>query len=123
LGVDVQNGLPDEEVKQRQEKYGPNELIETGVKSPLTIFLAQFKEIMVIVLIVAAVVSTLLGEFLDASVIMIIVILNAILGFSQEYRAEQAMAALKRMSVPSVRVRRGGRVMPSSPRLRSSLGT
>ncbi len=110
LGVDVQNGLPADEVQQRQEKYGPNELVETGVKGPLAIFLAQFKEIMVIVLIVAALVSALLGEFLDASVIMIIVILNAILGFTQEYRAEQAMAALKRMSVPTVRVRRGGKV-------------
>ncbi len=110
LGVDAQTGLPVAEVQKRQEKYGPNELVETGVKSPWSIFFAQFKEIMVIILIVAAMISALLGHLLDATVIMIIVILNAILGFSQEYKAEQAMAALKRMSVPTVRVRRGGKV-------------
>ena len=110
LGVDAASGLSAAEVQKRQATYGPNELVETGVKSPWSIFFAQFKEIMVIILIVAAVISALLGEFLDAGVIMIIVILNAILGFSQEYKAEQAMAALKRMSVPTVRVRRDGKV-------------
>ena len=65
---------------------------------------------MIIVLVIAAIISGLLGELVDVAVIMAIVILNAVLGFSQENRAEQAMAALKKMAVPKVRVRRDGRI-------------
>src|SRR5512139_9773 len=71
---------------------------------------------MVVILIISAVVSVILGETIDAAVILIIVVLNAILGFVQEYRAEQAMAALKRMAVPHVRVRRDGHLQEITAR-------
>ena len=106
LDTNEESGLTSTEAHQKLVEYGPNELVERGTKSKWRILLDQFKEIMIIVLIVAAVISAVLGEYVDVVVIMAIVILNAILGFSQEYRAEQAMAALKKMAVPKVRVRR-----------------
>src|SRR5512141_307534 len=105
---DSDNGLTATEAARRLAEYGPNELIERAGKSPWSILLEQFQGIMVVILLISAVVSVLLGETIDALIIMIIVVLNAILGFVQEYRAEQAMAALKRMAVPRVRVRRDG---------------
>jgi len=114
LQADVETGLKTADVEQRQRQYGPNALIERGGKSPWRLLLGQFTEVMVIILIVAAVVSILLGEFTDAVVILAIVILNAALGFSQNYRAERAMAALKEMSVPTVRVRREARIQEIS---------
>lgn len=110
LMTNLEQGLETAEAARRMEQYGPNELIERGVKSLWAILLEQFTGIMVIILIVSAVISIFLGETTDALVILIIVVLNAILGFTQEYRAEQAMAALKRMAVPHVRVRRDGHV-------------
>ena len=110
LGTALERGLDSEQVSQRQEKYGPNELVERGVKSPWKILLEQLSETMVVILIISATVSFLLHETTDAVVILIIVVLNAILGFTQEYRAEKAMAALKKLSVPNVRVRRGGHI-------------
>lgn len=114
LGTNAETGLTSTEVQERLDRYGRNELIERGKKSAWWILLEQFKEVMVIVLIIAAIVSALLGEYTEVVVILAIVVLNAILGFSQEYRAEQAMAALKKMAVPSVRVRRDGRVQEVS---------
>ena len=114
LQTDPQNGLSDSEAKNRLEKYGPNELVEKGAKSPWLILWDQMKEMMVILLLVAALVSLLLGEYSDAVIIMAIVILNAVIGFSQEYQAEQAIAALKKMSVPNVQVRRGGHTVEIS---------
>lgn len=111
LKVDAQLGLSQAEATKRLENYGPNELVEHGVKNPWRILLDQFKETMVLVLIVAAVVSALLSDWKDAIAILAIVILNAILGFIQEYRAEQAMQALKKMATPTVRVRRDGGVV------------
>ncbi len=110
LQVNSEQGLSEEQVSRRLEEHGPNELIERGIKSPWKILLEQVTEIMVVILILSAIISAILGEYTDAIVIMVIVILNAILGFTQEYRAEQAMAALKQMAVPIVRVRRGGHV-------------
>jgi Ca2+-transporting ATPase len=103
-----ENGLSAAEAARRLQQYGPNELVERDTKSPWAILLEQFTGIMVVMLVISAIISLFLGETIDALVIMIIVILNAILGFTQEYRAEQAMAALKRMAVPHVRVRRDG---------------
>ncbi|MGD8586477.1 MAG: cation-translocating P-type ATPase [Chloroflexota bacterium] len=114
LETDPEKGLTSAEAKTRLERYGRNELIERGRISPWRILFNQFKELMVIILIIAAIVSLALGETIDTIVIVAIVILNAAIGFSQEYRAEQAMAALKRMAVPTVRVRRDGQVQEVS---------
>jgi Ca2+-transporting ATPase len=110
INSDEQNGLTEAEAARRLAENGPNELVERGKKSPWKILLEQFTGIMVVMLIISAIVSFLLGETVDALVIMIIVVLNSVLGFTQEYRAEQAMAALKRMAVPHVRVRRDGHI-------------
>ncbi len=109
-------GLTEQEAARRLEQYGPNQLEERPMRNPILVFLSQFTEIMVIVLLVAAAISFVLaivsheGDFVDAIMILIIVILNAILGFTQEYRAERAMAALKQMAVSLVRVRRDGQI-------------
>ena len=110
LHVDPEQGLSAHEVEQRLREHGPNELIERGLTSPWRILWEQVTAIMVVVLIIAAVISMLLGDYLDAIVILAIVVLNALLGFVQEYRAERAMAALKRMAAPVVKVRREGQV-------------
>ena len=111
LETRVQSGLDPAEAEQRIEKYGPNELIDRGIKSPWKILWEQLTEVMVLILLVAAGISVFLHEYIDAVVILIIVVLNAILGFTQEYKAEQAMAALKKMAVPRVKVRRGGKTL------------
>ncbi len=114
LATDPADGLTSAEARARLEKYGPNELVERGGISPWRILFNQFTELMVVILIIAAVVSLALGEEIDTIVIIAIVILNAVIGFSQEYQAEQAMAALKRLAVPTVRVRRDGEVQEVS---------
>ncbi len=117
LGSDRKQGLTAAEAKRRLEQYGFNELIEKGPKSPWLIVWDQLREVMVVILLVAALVSGVLGEYNDVIVIMAIVVLNAILGFSQEYRAEQAIAALKKLAVPTVKVRRDGQIEEISSRL------
>jgi P-type Ca2+ transporter type 2C len=107
----AEQGLSAAEAVQRLEKYGPNELIETGRKSPWRILFEQFTDTMVIVLIIAALISFLLGEMTDAVAILVIVLLNGLLGFSQENKAEKAMQALKQMAVPTVTVRRDNRII------------
>ncbi len=111
------NGLSNSEAARRLAEVGPNQLDERPGRTRLQVFLSQFKDTMVIVLLVAAAISFVLaltshesGEFTDAIMIMIIVILNAILGYTQEFRAERAMAALKQMAVSVVRVRRDGQI-------------
>jgi Ca2+-transporting ATPase len=116
LETSASDGLSTAEAKQRLEKYGQNELIEKGAKSPWLILLDQFKDAMVIILFIAALVSLVLGEEADVIIIMAIVVLNAVIGFTQEYRAEQAVAALKKLSVPVVKVRRDGRFEEVSAR-------
>ena len=105
---DPQTGLSAEEAARRLERHGPNELTETGGRGPWRIIWEQFSSAMVVMLIAAAVVSLLLQETTDAIAIFTIVILNAALGFFQDYRAERAMAALKQLAVPTVVVRRNG---------------
>ncbi len=116
LNTDSESGLTNAEAERRLEQYGLNELVEKGAKSPWLILWDQLKELMVVILIIAAIVSFLLGEHEDAIIILAIVILNAAIGFSQEYRAEQAVAALKKLSVPTVQVRRNGRTEEISAR-------
>ncbi len=110
LSTSKESGLSGEEARRRLEQYGSNELVDRGAKSPWKILLEQFTGIMIIILIISAVISIFLHEYADAIAILIIVFLNAILGFTQEYRAEKAMEALKDMAVPRVHVRRDGRV-------------
>src|SRR5690348_577743 len=110
LASNPATGLTRFEATRRLSEFGRNELEESGARSPWLIFLDQLKELMVVILIIAAVISALLGDYNDAIAIGAIVILNAVLGFSQEYRAEKAMAALKKLSVPTVKVRRDGEV-------------
>jgi Ca2+-transporting ATPase len=103
------DGLAQEEAARRLAAHGPNELVEGGRRTPLAMLLDQFRDFMIGVLIVAALVSGLIGEALDTIAIVVIVVLNAALGFVQEWRAERAMAALKRMAAPSATVVRDGR--------------
>ena len=102
-------GLVSEEARRRFEHYGPNELIEKKHKSLWMMFFDQFKDFMILVLIAAAVVAGIIGDPADTIAIAVIVLLNAVLGFVQEYRAEKAMAALKKLSAPSATVIRDGR--------------
>ena len=110
LETDAEMGLDSQEVARRKHIYGRNEFAEKRKTTPLQMFLAQFSNVMIIILIAAAVIAALLGELLDAAAIMAIVILNAILGFVQEYRAEKALESLKKMIVSSARVVRNGKV-------------
>lgn len=110
LQSDAGSGLSNSQASERLEQYGPNELIDTGSRSPLLILWEQFANSMILLLVVAAGVSVMLDEDRDAIAIVCIIVLNAILGFVQDYRAEKALAALKKLSVPLVRVRRNGTV-------------
>lgn len=108
LLTNVKGGLSDQEAGQRLQQEGPNELPEAPPPSPLKLFLSQFTSVIVWVLIGAAVISGLLEDWLDAVAILAIVLLNGVLGFYQEFRAERSLAALKRMSVATARVMRDG---------------
>lgn len=114
LKSDAQTGLTEQEAEKRLQQYGPNATQETGARHPILMFLEQFKATMVLILIGAAVISGLLGSVKDTIAIGVIVILFAIVGFVQEYRAEQAIAALKKLAVPLVRALRGGQVREMS---------
>lgn len=111
LRVDFQTGLDAEEAERRAAEYGPNEIREHRARSPWRMLLDQFTDFMILVLIAAAIVSGIIGELVDTIAILIIVLLNGLLGFVQEYRAERAVAALKMLAAPSARVRRGGQVL------------
>ena len=114
------DGLSSDEVEKRIGKYGPNELIEVKKKTVFMMFLDQFKDFMIMILVVAAVVSGIIGELADTIAIVVIVILNAIIGFVQEYRAEQAMKALKQMAAPSALTLRNNNVTSISASERKS---
>ena len=108
LHTSLEKGLSRKEAKVRLERHGLNELQERPRPGLWQIFLAQFNNFLVLILLAASVVSFFLGEYLDAGAIMAIVFLNAVLGTMQEHRAEEALAALKRMSVPEVKALRDG---------------
>jgi Ca2+-transporting ATPase len=112
---DAEQGLAAEEARRRLDSQGANELPESPPPSLLSLFLSQFTSVIVWVLIGAAVISGLLEDWLDAAAILTIVLLNGVLGFVQEFRAEQSLAALRKMSVATARVVRDGtlRVIPA----------
>src|SRR5512137_2298428 len=116
LGTDAARGLTSAEVRERSQRHAPNELVAKGGRTRWEILVEQLTGVLTILLFVAALVSAMLGDWLEAIVILLIVILNAVLGYAQEYKAELSMAALKRMSVPKVRVRRDGQVQELSAR-------
>lgn len=105
-----EQGLSPDEAAQLLERHGRNVLKETQTKSLLAKFIEQFKNVMIFILLAAAVLSGILGEWTDTVIILLVVILNAVLGVIQENKAEQALEALKSMSSPLARVRRGGQV-------------
>jgi len=106
--VDLSKGLSESEARRRLKLVGPNQLKEQKKKSVFTLFLAQFSDFMVIILLAAALISALLGEYADALTILIIVIINAILGFGQEYRAEKSLEKLKKLTAQETIVQREG---------------
>ena len=91
LDTDLHNGLTEDEIKRRLEKYGYNELKKEEKISPFILFFNQFKNILIIILLIAIVLSALVGEVVDAAIIGAIVVFCAVLGFIQEYRAERAL--------------------------------
>jgi len=103
-------GLDEKEVLKRFSEHGPNKIVQKKKKTAFAIFLGQFTDVMILVLIAAAVISGFIGELSDTIAIVVIVVLNAIIGFVQEYRAERAMEALKSMAAPSSLVKRNGRI-------------
>jgi Ca2+-transporting ATPase len=105
------DGLSAAEAARRLAEHGRNELKESLPLSPWTIFLGQFKNLIVWILIVAGVISGVLGEGVDAIAILAIVVLNAVIGFYQEFSAEKSIAALRRMTAPRAKVRRDGHVI------------
>jgi Ca2+-transporting ATPase len=104
LQSNLDRGLAERDAQQRLVQHGPNELPEAPPVSALTLILRQFTSVIIWVLIGAAVISGLLQEWVDAFAILAIVLLNAVLGFVQEYRAEQSLAALKKLSITMARV-------------------
>jgi Ca2+-transporting ATPase len=113
---DLVGGLPAGRVKSHAETYGPNRLPEAKRISALKLFLNQFNNLIIGVLVAAAAVAGFLGEWMDAGAILVIVFLNGLLGFIQEYRAEKSLEALKRLASPTSKVVRNGAVqeIPSS---------
>ena len=110
LGV-TDKGLTSDDVQKRHEQFGFNELAEGKRKSTLQVFLEQFKDFLVIILIVAALISAFLGEIESTAVIMVVVILNAILGTVQHVKAEQSLNSLKALSSPNAKVLRNGQMI------------
>lgn len=110
FGVSPEQGLTDEGVQRRREASGWNELTEGEQVSPILLFLNQFKDFMMLVLMGATLISGILGEYLDAITIVAIIVLNGVLGFIQEFRAERSLRALKQLSAPHANVLRQGQI-------------
>jgi Ca2+-transporting ATPase len=108
LKVDPEKGLNHEEAKDRLTTYGPNAIREENRRGPIQLFFGQFADFMIIVLILAGILSGFIGDLNDTIAIVVIVVLNAVIGFVQEYRAERAVAALKRLASPTALVLREG---------------
>lgn len=109
LGVQPDTGLSSATATQRYQQYGPNRLSESPPRSPWAVFLGQFKSILIFILIGAAILAAFIGNIKDAVVIIVVVLVNATVGFYQEYRAERSLVALKNMLPAETRVRRDGK--------------
>ena len=108
----TQEPLTMDQIREHQEKYGPNELVEGKKKTTLQIFLEQYKDFLVIILIIAAIVSGFLGDMESTLVILIVITMNAILGTVQTVKAEQSLDSLKKLSGPEAKVLRDGNIVP-----------
>lgn len=109
LGTD-ENGLTQNQAKENQKKYGKNELAEGKKKNPFILFLEQYKDFLVIILIIAAIISGVLGDIESAIVIFVVITINAILGTVQHIKAEQSLDSIKEMSAPTAKVIRDGEI-------------
>ena len=105
------NMLTTKQARENQEKYGFNELVEGKKKSTMQIFLEQFKDFLVIILIISAVISGILGDAESAIVIFVVITMNAILGTVQTVKAEQSLNSLKQLSAPEAKVARDGNII------------
>ncbi|ELC8465131.1 calcium-transporting P-type ATPase, PMR1-type [Clostridium perfringens] len=108
LNVDEKNGLSSTEALRRLEKYGKNKLETKKKKTLFKQFLSQLKDVMIYILIIAAIISAFLGEISDALIILLVIIINAVIGVIQESKAEKALDALKELSTPKALVKRDG---------------
>ena len=117
LQTDVTTGLTETEIKQRLKTYGENVFESSSKNSPLAIFFKQFTSPLIIILCVAVVITALLGEWLDTAIIAFAVLVNAVLGFIQEYKAEQAISNLRSYITHRTRVIRDGHELEIDPRL------
>ncbi|KIL73508.1 cation-translocating P-type ATPase [Pseudobacillus badius] len=108
LQTSIQRGLTTEEARRRKEQYGSNELTEGKLPSAWVVFIRQFKDFMVLVLIAATAISALMGEYIDSVAIFAIIIINGVLGFFQERKAEKSLQALKELSAPQSLALRDG---------------
>lgn len=108
LNTDISNGITQNDASERLEKYGPNELEEDAKVSFLSKLADQFKDVLVLILIIAAILSAVVGDTVEAVVIIAIVVINALLGLYQEGKAEKSLEALQKMSAPSAKVIRDG---------------
>lgn len=111
LETDPAQGLSVEEARARLLRVGENRLAQGARRAPWQALLDQFKSLLILVLIGAAILAGAIGDLVDAAVILVVVVFNALLGFWQEHRAEQTLAALKKMLSPSARVRRSGQIL------------
>jgi Ca2+-transporting ATPase len=116
LKVNPEKGLDHEESQRRLDAFGPNMIMEQRRRGPVRMFIGQFTDFMIIVLILAGIVSGLIGESSDTIAIAVIVVLNGVIGFIQEFRAERAVAALKRLASPTAQVMRGGSIQTVAAR-------
>ncbi len=108
LEVSQSSGLSEQQVAERREKYGKNKIIGSKKKSLVAMFFAQMQDALIYVLLAATVITFIIGEYTDSIIIILVVLINAIIGVVQEYKAEQAIEALQKMSNPKTMVRRAG---------------
>jgi len=110
INVDAPSGLSEEEAKARLEKYGPNKLLAKKKKTIFQLFVAQLQEWLIYILFAAVIITLFMGEYIDATIITLVIITNAVLGVIQEVKAGKAIEALQKMSFPKALVRRSGEV-------------
>ncbi len=111
LGVNPATGLSEDEVKKRLEQFGLNKLKGKPKKSILTLFLSQLKDMLIYVLLASAVITFIIHEYADSIIILLVIVLNAVIGVIQEFKAEKAVEALQKMTTPKSLVRRGGKAI------------